>query len=109
MAREKVVISTKIFWSNLPNANSRGLSRKHIIEGTNNSLNNLQLDYVDLIFAHRADEDTPIEETVRAFSWLIEKGKALYWGTSEWSAEQISEAILYARSHGLHEPVMDQP
>lgn len=67
------------------------------------------MDYVDVIFAHRHDEQTPLEETVRAFSWLIDQGLAFYWGTSEWNADQITEAIVYARAHGLHEPITEQP
>lgn len=81
------MISTKIYWSTIGGVNARGLSRKHLIEATRNSLKRLQLDYVDLLFAHRPDEETPIEETVRAFSWMVSKGWAHYWGTSEWSAE----------------------
>jgi len=91
------------------NPNGVGLSRKHIIEGTKTSLKKLQLDYVDVIFAHRYDLDTPLEEVVRAFSWVVEKGYANYWGTSEWDPDQTTEAIQYARAHGLHEPVTEQP
>ncbi|MGA2533030.1 MAG: aldo/keto reductase, partial [Candidatus Aminicenantales bacterium] len=83
--RSDLVVSTKIYWGG-PGPNDNGLSRKHIIEGTNASLKRLQMDYVDLIFCHRPDKDTPIEETVRAMSGLISQGKAFYWGTSEWSA-----------------------
>ena len=89
--RSDLVVSTKIFWGG-EGPNDRGLSRKHILEGTENALKRLQLDYVDLIFAHRPDINTPVEETVRAFTHLINQGKALYWGTSEWSAAQIMEA-----------------
>jgi voltage-dependent potassium channel beta subunit len=106
--RSKVVISTKIYWGG-PGVNERGLSRKHIIEGTKASLQRLQLDYVDLIFAHRPDEQTPMEEVVRAFNYLIDKGQAMYWGTSEWSAEQISEAIAVANQLSLVGPAMEQP
>ena len=67
----------------------------------------MQLDYVDVIYAHRYDLETPLEETVRAFSWVIDQGMAFYWGTSEWTADQITEAITYARAHGLHEPVTE--
>ncbi|KXN68594.1 voltage-dependent potassium channel, beta subunit [Conidiobolus coronatus NRRL 28638] len=110
LKREDLVISTKIFngtggWG--PNAH--GLSKKHIIEGLNASLKRLQLDYVDLVFAHRPDPEVPIEETVRAFNFLISQGKALYWGTSNWSAQKITEAIIVARELGLEGPVVEQP
>jgi len=105
--RSGLVVSTKIFWGgNGPN--DRGLSRKHIIEGTNASLKRLQLDYVDLIFCHRPDKHTPIEETVRAMDHVINQGKALYWGTSEWSAEQIRQAYEIARREHLITPTMEQ-
>jgi len=86
-----------------------GLSRKHILEGANAALARLQMDYVDLIFAHRPDIHTPIEETVRAFNYLIDQGKAFYWGTSEWSAAQITEAHGVAHRLGLIPPLMEQP
>lgn len=79
--RSDLVVSTKIFWGG-QGPNDRGLSRKHILEGTDAALKRLQLDYVDLIFCHRPDLHTPIEETVRAMHHLIQQGKALYWGTS---------------------------
>jgi voltage-dependent potassium channel beta subunit len=106
--RSDLVLSTKIFWGgNGPN--DQGLSRKHILEGTEAALRRLQTDYVDLIFCHRADFDTPIEETVRAMNHLINHGKALYWGTSEWSAEQIHAAYHIAREEHLIPPTMEQP
>lgn len=89
--------------------NNRGLSRKHVIEGMNMSLERLQLDYVDLIYAHRPDRHTPMEETVRAFNHLINTGKALYWGTSEWNADEIAQAWRYADKLGLIGPVMGKP
>jgi voltage-dependent potassium channel beta subunit len=106
--RSDLVVSTKIFWGG-DGPNASGLSRKHIIEGTDASLRRLQLDYVDLIFAHRPDINTPIEETVRAFNHVINQGKALYWGTSEWSAAQIMEAYAIARREHLIPPQMEQP
>lgn len=106
--RENVVISTKVFWGG-KGPNRVGLSRKHIIEGLNASLKRLQLDYVDIVFCHRADTETPLVETCRAFDWLIRKGKAFYWGTSEWPARRIQEAIGICRELGLHEPVVEQP
>ncbi len=106
--RSGLIVSTKIFWGgNGPN--DRGLSRKHIIEGTNASLKRLQMDYVDLIFCHRPDKDTPIEETVWAMNHIINQGKAFYWGTSEWSAQQIMEAYSVARRENLIPPTMEQP
>lgn len=106
--RSDLVISTKIFWGG-EGPNDKGLSRKHILEGTDSALKRLQLDYVDLIFAHRPDIHTPIEETVRAFDHIITQGKALYWGTSEWSAAQIMEAYSIARREHLIPPQMEQP
>lgn len=106
--RSDLIISTKIFWGG-SGPNDRGLSRKHIIEGTEASLARLQLDYVDLIFCHRADLHTPVEETVRAMNYLIDQGKTFYWGTSEWSATQIMEAYAVARREHLIPPLMEQP
>ncbi|KAL6055877.1 Voltage-gated potassium channel subunit beta-1 [Balamuthia mandrillaris] len=106
--RSELVISTKIFWGG-KKPNLRGLSRKHIIEGMNASLQRLQLDYVDLMFCHRPDFYTPMEEVVRACNWLIEQGKVFYWGTSEWSAEQIQEAHAVAARLNLIPPLMEQP
>ncbi len=106
--RSDLVISTKIFWGG-KGPNNTGLSRKHILEGTNASLARLQMDYVDLIFCHRPDRFTPIEETVRAMSYLIDQGKAFYWGTSEWSATEITEAYGIARREHLIPPLMEQP
>ena len=106
--RSDVVVSTKIFWGG-DGPNDTGLSRKHIVEGANASLARLQMDYVDLIFCHRPDIYTPIEETVRAMNYLIDQGKAFYWGTSEWSAAQIAEAYGIARREHLIPPQMEQP
>lgn len=106
--RESLVISTKIYWGG-EGPNDRGLSHKHILEGVNNSLKRLQLDYVDLLFCHRPDADTPIEETVRAMDIVVKQGKAFYWGTSEWSAADIMRADGIARQYGLTPPVMEQP
>lgn len=106
--REDVVVSTKIFWGG-DGPNDRGLNAKHLIEGTNASLRRLQLDHVDLLFCHRPDPDTPIEETVRAMDVLVRQGKVFYWGTSMWSAEQIVEAHRIAREIGATPPTMEQP
>ena len=106
--REDLVVSTKIFWGG-SGPNDLGLSHKHIIEGVNNSLRRLQMDYVDLLFCHRPDPNTPIEETVRAMDIVIKQGKAFYWGTSMWSAAEILRADGIARQYGLTPPVMEQP
>lgn len=106
--RSDLVVSTKIFWGG-DGPNDKGLSRKHIVEGTDAALARLQLDYVDLIFCHRPDTRTPIEETVRAMNFIIDQGKAFYWGTSEWSAAQIMEAYQIARREHLVPPTMEQP
>ena len=106
--RSDLVISTKIFWGGR-GPNDSGLSRKHVIEGTLASLERLQLEYVDLIFCHRPDIHTPIEETVRAMSYLIDQGKAFYWGTSEWSPNKIMQAHAVARREHLIPPLMEQP
>ncbi len=106
--RSDLVVSTKIFWGgNGPN--DTGLSRKHLVEGANAALARLQMDYVDLLFCHRPDIYTPIEETVRAMSYLVNSGKAFYWGTSEWSAADIMEAYQIARREHLVPPTMEQP
>ncbi len=106
--RSDLVVSTKIFWGG-DGPNDTGLSRKHIVEGTDASLRRLQMDYVDLLFCHRPDKETPVEETVRAMTHVVNQGKAFYWGTSEWSAEQIREAHGIARREHLIPPAMEQP
>ncbi len=106
--REDLVVSTKIFWGGR-GVNDTGLSHKHVIEGMHNALRRLQLDYVDLVFCHRPDRNTPIEETVRAMDQIIRDGKAFYWGTSEWSAAEIMRADGLARQYGLTPPSMEQP
>lgn len=108
--RSSYVVSSKVYFGDgnrLPN--ETGLSKKHIIEGCNNSLKRMQLDYLDLFFCHRPDPQTPIAETVWAMNQLIAQGKILYWGTSEWSAAQIMEAQLFAERYRLAAPVMEQP
>ncbi|WP_340103472.1 potassium channel beta subunit family protein [Rhodohalobacter sp. 8-1] len=106
--RSDLVLSTKLFWSG-DGPNDTGLSYKHIIEGADAALKRMKTDYVDLIFCHRPDIHTPIEETVRAMDQVIRSGKAFYWGTSEWSAVQIQKAYQVAREYGLRPPLMDQP
>jgi voltage-dependent potassium channel beta subunit len=108
--RGSYLVSTKLFWGLHDNPNERNtLNRKYLFEGIDGSLQRLDLDYVDLLFCHRADESTPIEETVWAMHNIIERGKALYWGTSEWEAARILEAIEIAERHHLHKPVVEQP
>eukprot|EP01134_Creolimax_fragrantissima_P001770 CFRG1770T1 len=106
--RSDLVISTKIFFGTKAGPNARGLSRKHIIEGTESALKRMKLDYFDLVFCHRPDPRTPIEETVRAMNHVIERGWAFYWGTSEWNAQQITKACEIADRLGLIRPIMDQ-
>lgn len=106
--RENLVISTKIFWGG-KGPNDQGLSWKHLVEGTKRSLMRLQLDYVDLLFCHRPDPETPIEETVRAMDHLIKSGLVFYWGTSEWSVNDIEEAHRIAAEINAIPPTMEQP
>ncbi|EAS06446.1 aldo/keto reductase family oxidoreductase (macronuclear) [Tetrahymena thermophila SB210] len=113
--RQELVISSKIFWGaplTLPDVkkiNQIGLSRKHIFEGVKNSLKRLQLDYLDIVFCHRFDEDTPLEETAKAFNDLIGQGLIHYWGTSEWSASEIFEVREVCARLNLTPPVTEQP
>ena len=106
--RSDYVVSTKLFWGG-KGPNDRGLSRKHLLEGMDASLRRLGLDYVDLVFCHRPDIHTPVEETVRAMDHLVRTGKALYWGTSEWEGWRIREAFHVARRERLVPPTMEQP
>ncbi|GAA6004887.1 uncharacterized protein JCM10292_002546 [Rhodotorula paludigena] len=108
--RDQLVVSTKVFFgTGKTDPNQKGLSRKHIIEGVRASLKRLQLDYVDIVFAHRPDVATPMEEVVRGFNFLLDHGLTYYWGTSEWTAQQIQEAIGIADRLGLVGPVVEQP
>ncbi len=108
--RAQVVVSTKFFWGINDGPNEKNtLNRKYLMQAIDGSLKRLQLDYVDLVFCHRPDAHTPLEETVRAMSDMITQGKAMYWGTSEWSAEEIRGAYAIAERHHLHKPVMEQP
>lgn len=108
--RSSYLVSTKFYWGLHDNVNERDtLNRKRLVEGINGSLERLQLEYVDLIFCHRPDQTTPIEETVWAMHNIIEWGKAFYWGTSMWTASEIVQAIEIAERHHLHKPVMEQP
>jgi len=108
--REDYIISTKFYWGIAKGPNRKNtLNRKYLHQAIEGSLQRLQLDYIDLVFCHRPDPDTPIEETVWAMHDMIQQGKALYWGTSEWSAAEIVSAWQIADRHHLHKPVMEQP
>ncbi|MGZ5032249.1 MAG: potassium channel beta subunit family protein [Usitatibacter sp.] len=108
--RLKVIVSTKFFWGITDGPNEKNtLNRKYLMNAIDGSLKRLQLDFVDLVYCHRPDPATPIEETVWAMHNIVERGKALYWGTSEWSAEEIMAAWQLADRHHLHKPVMEQP
>lgn len=109
--RDSYIVSSKVFWGALPNAlpTQRGLSRKHVVEACHQALERLQVDYLDLYFCHRPDPEVPIEEVVWTMTNLIQQGKVLYWGTSEWSAQQIMEAHMVARQANLLPPTMEQP
>lgn len=108
LRREDLVVSTKIF-SCGSGVNDKFGSRKHIIEGLDNSLKRLQLEYVDVVFSHRPDYETTLEETCAAFHHVIEQGKAFYWGTSEWPAQRIVAAIGICEKNGWHKPIVEQP
>jgi len=106
--RSEIVVTTKLFIGG-EGVNQRGLSRKHIIEGMQKSLSRLKMAYVDVVFCHRPDPWTPIEETVRSMDYLINNGKAFYWGTSEWSSAEITRAVEIANRLGLIAPIVEQP
>jgi len=107
-SHDTFLVSSKVFWGGeLPN--QKGLSRKHVLEACHAALRRLQVEYLDLYFCHRPDPETPIEETVRAMSDLVHQGKVLYWGTSEWSAQEITQAHAIAREAHLVPPTMEQP
>ena len=107
-SRDSYCVSSKVFWGG-DKPTQRGLSNKHIVDACNAALKRLQVEYLDLYFCHRPDPNTPIEETVRAMHNLIIQGKILYWGTSEWYAQQITEAHGIAKQFGLTPPTMEQP
>jgi voltage-dependent potassium channel beta subunit len=108
--RDAYVVSTKFFWGIHDGVNRENtLNRKYLLSAIDGSLRRFGLDYVDLVFAHRPDPNTPVEETVWAMHDMIERGKALYWGTSEWPAEAILRAYGFAKDNHLHAPVMEQP
>lgn len=109
--RDSYIVSSKVFGGALENPSpiQRGLSRKHIYEACYQAIDRLQCDYLDLYFCHRPDPEVPVEETVRAMTELIQRGDVLYWGTSEWSAQELMEAYAVARQYGLIPPTMEQP
>ena len=108
--RHDYVVSTKLFWGLYEGPNMRNtLNRKYLSQAIVASLERFGLDFVDLVFCHRADPNTPIEETVWAMSDMVDRGQALYWGTSEWTADEIRAAWDIADRHNLHKPVMEQP
>jgi voltage-dependent potassium channel beta subunit len=108
--RHEYIVSTKLFWGlyDVPNMRNT-LNRKYLSQAIDGSLERFGLDFVDLVFCHRADPNTPLEETVWAMSDMISQGKALYWGTSEWTADEIRAAYDIAERHNLHKPLMEQP
>ncbi len=107
--RMDYVVSTKIFWWGERHRNQEGLSKKHLIEGTRASLKRLQLDYVDILYCHRPDPQVPMEEVISGIEYILDHGLALYWGTSEWSVEEIKEATKLAREIGIMPPIVEQP
>lgn len=107
-SRDSFLVSSKVFWGG-EKPNQTGLSRKHVTEACHAALKRLRVDYLDLYFCHRPDKNTPMEETVWAMHNLIQQGKVLYWGTSEWSAQEVQEAMMVARENHLIGPTMEQP
>jgi voltage-dependent potassium channel beta subunit len=107
--RHTLVISSKVYWPMSDDVNDQGLSRKHVLESIDKSLRRLGTEYLDIYFAHRYDENVPMDEIVMAFDQVIRSGRALYWGTSMWPPARIAEAVEFARAHGLHGPVTEQP
>ncbi|MBN2471250.1 MAG: aldo/keto reductase [Anaerolineae bacterium] len=107
--RHTLVISSKLYWPMSDDVNDRGLSRKHIMESIDRSLQRVGTDYLDIYFCHRYDDETPVEETARAMDDLIHQGKILYWGTSEWTGAQIREALDVCERYNLYRPQVEQP
>ncbi len=108
--RGSYLVSTKFYWGLYKGVNERNtLNRKRLLEGIDGSLRRLGLDYVDLVFCHRPDRETPIEETARAMQDIVQSGRAMYWGISEWSADQIRAAWNICDKYGWHKPVTEQP
>ncbi len=111
LPRDGWCVSSKVFFGAVddPRPTQKGLSRKHVVDACHAALKRLRVDYLDLYFCHRPDPQTPVAETVSAMDTLIHQGKVLYWGTSEWNADQIREAHLFAHEHNLQPPTMEQP
>jgi len=107
-SRDSFIVSSKVFWGG-DKPTQKGLSRKHLVDACHAALKRLQLDYIDMFFCHRPDAQTPVEETVRTMNDLIQQGKVLYWGTSEWPADLITQAHAAARENRLIGPTMEQP
>lgn len=110
-SRDSYIVSSKVMWGAAedPKPTQQGLSRKHVVEACHQAMERLGVDYLDLYFCHRPDPDVPMEELVRTMTHLIQQGKVFYWGTSEWSAQQLMEAHSVARQYGLIPPTMEQP
>ena len=110
-SRDSYIVSSKVLWGAVPDAKptQAGLSRKHIVEACHQAMARLQVDYLDMYFCHRPDPESPMEEVVRSMTELIQQGKVFYWGTSEWSAQQLMEAHSVARQYNLIPPTMEQP
>jgi voltage-dependent potassium channel beta subunit len=106
--RDTYLVSSKVFWGG-DKPNQMGLSRKRVVEACHAALKRLKVDYLDFYFCHRPDKNTPMEETVWAMHNLIQQGKVLYWGTSEWSAQEVQEAFMVAKANNLIAPSMEQP
>jgi voltage-dependent potassium channel beta subunit len=109
LPRQSYVLSSKVFWPQSDAVTDRGLSRKHVLESVDMSLERLGVDHLDIYFAHRYDEETPLEEIVEAFSDVVRSGRSHYWGTSMWPAAKIAEAVAFAKGNGLVAPVTEQP
>jgi voltage-dependent potassium channel beta subunit len=109
LPRHELVISSKVFWPMSDDVNDRGLSRKHIIESVDKSLQRVGVDYFDLYFCHRFDDETPVEETARAMDDLVRQGKILHWGTSEWTGAQLRDVHSLAARRGWDAPIVEQP
>jgi len=109
--RDSYTVSSKVRWGSVPDAKptQQGLSRKHVVEACHQAMARLQVDYLDLYFCHRPDPEVPMEELVRTMTELIQQGKVFYWGTSQWSAQQLMEAYSVARQYNLIPPTMEQP
>lgn len=107
--RHELVITSKVFWPMSEDINDKGLSRKHIMESIDKSLQRIGTDYLDIYFCHRYDPETPLEETVRAMDDLVRQGKVLYWGTSEWTSEQLNQAYEICEKRGYYKPQVEQP